>query len=190
MVAWARHNHIPVISTCDVYPNHNGLSATDYCIDGTVGQQKVSYALLENRISYPADGSMDLPRDILRRYRQVILHKRCVDPFEEPRIDRLLSELRATEFILIGTSAEGAVEATALGLLQRGKKISVVTDAVGSHDKKKAKLAFRKIKSKGAKLIETKKIAGRSHLKLVGACHCKTCQKQLEKTDTPVTAEY
>ena len=136
-----------------------------YCIDGTEGQKKIRYTLLENRINFPADGSTDLPRDMLRRYRQVILHKRCVDPFEEPRIDRLLSEVRANEFILVGASIEGAVMATALGLLQRGKRVSVVVDAVGSHNKREARLALRKMEAKGAKLIETKRLAGTSHLR-------------------------
>jgi nicotinamidase-related amidase len=91
-----------------------------------------------------------------------------VDPFEEPRIDRLLSEIRANEFVLIGACAEGAIEATALGLLQRGKKVTVVVDAIGAQDKQRAKHAFRKIAAKGARLIETKKLAGTSHLKSVG----------------------
>jgi len=182
VMAWARNRHTPVISTCEVYSNNNGGSEINYCLDGTEGQKKVSYALLANRINFFADGNTDLPRDLLRRYRQVILHKRCLDPFDEPRIDRLLSEMQASEFILIGACAEGAVQAMALGLLQRGKKVSVITDAIGSHDKRKAKLAFSKMKAKGAAFIETKKLAGKSHLRFVGACHCKTCQKNAEKT--------
>lgn len=168
MMALARAKKIPVISICEVYPNGNGGTAIAYCIDGTDGQKKVSYTLLSNRASFAADNNTDLPIDILRRYRQIILHKRCVDPFDEPRIDRLLSEIRANEFILIGASAEGAVEATALGLLQRGKKVSVVVDAIGAQDKQKAKHALRKISAKGAKLVETKRLAGTSHLKSVG----------------------
>jgi nicotinamidase-related amidase len=177
VIAWARRKKIPVVSVCDINPNDNGSSVISYCLDGTKGQQKISYTLLNNRVSFPADGSTDLPRDIFKRYRQVILHKRCVDPFDEPRIDRLLSEIHAAEFILIGANAEDTVEAMALGLVQRGKHVSVVTDAVGFHDKRQAELAFRKIKAKGAKLIETKKLAGNSHLKGVGICHCQTCQK-------------
>ncbi len=182
VMAWARNRHIPVISTCEVYSNNNGGSEVNYCLDGTEGQKKVSYTLLANHINFSADGNTDLPRDLLRRYQQVILHKRCPYPFDEPRIDRLLSEMQASEFILIGASAEGAIQAMALGLLQRGKKVSIVTDAVGSRDKKKAKLAFRKMKAKGAAFTETRKLAGKSHLRLVGACHCKTCQKNAEKT--------
>jgi nicotinamidase-related amidase len=175
-MAWARSEHVPIISTAEVYPNNNGEDTDGYCIDGTDGQKKIRYTLLRDRVSFAADGNTDLPRDMLRRYRQVILHKRCVDPFDEPRIDRLLSEVRASEFILVGTSLEGAVKMTALGLLQRGKKVTVVVDAVGSHNKKEAKLTLRKMETKGAKLIETKRLAGTSHLKQVGICHCESCQ--------------
>jgi nicotinamidase-related amidase len=178
VMAWARIQGVPIISTAEVYSNSNGNGTPDYCIDGTDGQKKVHYTLLNSRIYLPADGNTDLPRDLLRRYRQVILHKRCVDPFDEPRIDRLLSEVRANEFILVGTSLEGAVKATALGLLQRGKKVTVIVDATGSHNTNEAKLAVRKMETKGAKVIETRKLAGSSHLRHVGACGCESCRGQ------------
>lgn len=176
VMAWARAQHVPIISTAEVYPDNNGESAIDYCIDGTDGQKKIRYTLFKDRVSFAADGNTDLPRDMLRQHKQIILHKRCVDPFDEPRIDRLLSEVRANEFILIGASLEGAVKMTALGLLQRGKKVTIIVDAVGTHNKKDAKLALRKMETKGAKLIETKKLAGTSHLRQVGVCNCESCQ--------------
>ncbi len=176
VLAWARRRDIPIISTAIVYPDNNGETEINYCIDGTEGQKKVNYTLVNNRISFAADGNTDLPRDLLRQYKQVILHKRCVDPFDEPRIDRLLSELRANEFIVVGAGAEGAVKTTALGLLQRGKSVVVVADAVGSSNKREARLALRKMEAKGARLIETKRLAGTSHLRLCGACDCESCR--------------
>jgi nicotinamidase-related amidase len=122
---------------------------------------------------------------MLRQYAQIILHKRCVDPFEEPRIERLLTEMRANEFLIIGSTAEGAVKAAALGLLQRGKNVTVITDAVGSHNKREAKLAIRKVEAKGAKLIETKRVAGVSHLRHIGACDCESCKGLTRKA--PIT---
>lgn len=178
MMAWARVQRIPVISTCEIHPedsSHNGDPRL--CIDGTPGQQKISYTLMENRIAFPADGNTDLPRDMLRRYQQVVLHKRCADPFDEPRIDRLFSELCAAEFVLIGACAEEAVKATALGLLQRDKRVAVIVDAVGYHDNREAKMAFRKMEAKGARLIETRRLAGSSRLRQVGACQCESCQR-------------
>ena len=181
IIAWARSNKIPVISTCEVYCGNGNGNGEYRCIDGTDGQKKIRYTLLRNRVSFPADGNTDLPTDLLQRYRQIILHKRCVDPFDEPRIERLLSEIRASEFILIGACAEGAVSAMALGLLQRGKKVTIVTDAVGVHNKSKSKLALRKAEAKGARLVETKKIAGTSHLRRVGICDCRSCNGQSQK---------
>jgi nicotinamidase-related amidase len=161
-MAWARREKVPVISTAEVYPNNNGCSEICYCLDGTEGQKKLPCTLLRNRVSFPADDINALPADILLAYRQVILHKRCIDPFDEPRIERLLSEVEADEFILIGAGTEDAVRATAMGLLHRGKKVRIIVDALGSHDTREAKLALRKMQAKGAKLIRTKDVASKS----------------------------
>ncbi|MEJ2701536.1 MAG: isochorismatase family protein, partial [Sedimentisphaerales bacterium] len=119
IMAWSRRRHVRVISTAEVHPNNNGASVIPYCIDGTAGQRKIPYTLLTNRASFPADDLNALPAELWRSCRQVVLHKRCTDPFEEPRIDRLLSEVQVEEFVLMGVCAEDAVQATALGLLQR-----------------------------------------------------------------------
>ena len=169
IMAWARHRKIPVISTAEVFYNHGG-STTGHCLEGTEGQRKISYTLLRDRVSFPADGWNALPADLMRAHRQVILHKRCIDPFEEPRIERLLSELEANEFVLMGIDAESAVIATALGLLQRGKKVRVIIDALGSLNQGNAQLAVRKMAAKGAKLSKTRDLAGISHLKYIQTC--------------------
>lgn len=190
LMAWARYNNMSMISIAQVYPDTNTDLETHCCIDGTDGQKKIRYTLLSERISFPADGSTDFPRDVLRRYRQVILHKRSVDPFKEPRIERLLSEVRANEFVLFGATAEDAVMATALGLLQREKKVTIVVDAVGSHDGKEGRLAIRKAEAKGARLIETKKLVGTSHLRQVGVCNCKRCRGGAKEAPIQVGVEY
>ena len=178
MMAWARTNDVSIISMCDAPVNGNG--SPYHARNG--GLQKVRYTLVNNHLRFSPDNNTDLPRDMLRQYKQVILPNRCHDPFDEPRIDRLLSEIRAGEFIVIGTSVEGAVAATVLGLLQRHKAVTVVTDAVGGHDSHNAKMALRKMEAKGATMIETKRLAGTSHLRLVGVCDCDSCRRLLAKT--------
>jgi len=187
IMAWARRRNIPVISICQANPDDNG---DDHCVDGTNGQRKLRYALLNNRVSFAADGNTDLPQDVLRRYHQIILYKRCRDPFDEPRIERLLTEINANEFIVIGATLEGAVAAAALGLLHRGKKVALVTDACGSLNKRQAEMAQRKIHAKGAKLIETKKLAGTSSLQRVGICRCQMCQAPAKETSVKVATTY
>jgi len=123
-------------------------------------QKKVAYTMLERHTSFPADDCTDLLPEILEQYDQVIFRKRCFDPFEEPRVDRMLSELRADEFILIGAVTEGAVKATALGLLSRHKNVTIPVDAIGSYDRTVGKIAVRRMWVRGAKLVNTKTLVG------------------------------
>jgi len=190
MMAWARHKSIPIVSTAEVHPNDNGSSLVEYCIDGTTGQRKIHYTLLSNRVSFPADTMNPLPADLMRAYRQVILHKRTTDPFEEPRIEQLFSEMLANEFILIGAGTEDAIEATALGLLHRGKNVRIVVDALGSHNRRKGKLALRKMKAKGARLIKTRDLAGVSHLRFTGVCGCESCRARMRVEHMEIGAEH
>ncbi len=179
MMAWARSNDIPIISTCELPRTREGSALTNG--KNGLADSKIGYTLLDSHISFAPDNNTDLPRDLLRRYRQVILPKRCLDPFDEPRIDRLFSEVSAGEFILMGTTTEEAVSAMALGLLQRHKNVTIVVDAVGARDHNEAKMALRKMEAKGATLVESKKIAGTSHLRLVGACECDSCRRLMAK---------
>ena len=180
VMAWARYRNIRVISTKLAYiesrtENGDHLQCTD-------GQEKLSYTTRHKTVSFPADGSTDLQREILRNYDQVVLEKRCPDPFKEPRIDRILCELRADEFIVVGALTEEAVKSTVLGLLARRKNVTLLVDAVGSHNKNAAEVALRQMEAKGAKIAEIKNLVGSSCLKLVGACHCDRCQGRLQKT--------
>ncbi len=172
-MAWARAKNLRVVSTNLCKAGKNG---DEFCVIGTNGQRKISYTLRNRRVVLAADGCTDLQRDIFVYYDQIILQKRCNDPFDEPRAERFLSELKADEFIVIGAMAEGAVAATVLGLLQRGKKVTIFADAVGTHNRRKADVAFRKMKAKGASLVETRDYTGSSHLKSVGICKCKLCK--------------
>ena len=158
---WAQMQNIHLISTVQVYSGGCSCWLTD-----TDGQAKLNDTLLESHTSFPADDCTDLLPEILERYNQVIFRKRCFNPFEEPRVDRMLSELRADEFILIGAVTEGAVRATAIGLLARQKNVTVLTDAVGSYDRTVGEIALRSMWVRGAKLIDTKALVGFSCLHL------------------------
>ena len=186
VMAWARVKNIRVISTEQVYdksdPKHT------WCIAGTEGCRKIAYTVRSNHIIFPADGCTDLPRDILKHHDQIILHKRCVNPFDEPRADRVLGELQVNEFIIIGATAEEAVKATALGLLVRRKNVTILVDAVGTHDRVAAEIALRQAEAKGAKLADTKALLGSSCLRLVGVCDCDRCQGRAQKQSMGVSA--
>ena len=167
LIAWARVNRIPVISTAlarrsaDVVP----LSGkTLLCVEETPGQRKIPHTLLPRRIMFGPENRLDLPRHILRDYQQVIFQKRTMDPFEQPRADRLLSGLQADEIIVFGMGVDRAVKATVLGLLGRRKPVAVVEDAIDIDLRREAKLALRQMEAKGARMTTTAALAGESIL--------------------------
>ncbi|MCK5000976.1 MAG: isochorismatase family protein, partial [Anaerohalosphaera sp.] len=125
VAAWARVKNLRMISTAQMCPAGNGC---DHCIEGTGGQEKIRYTTRMRNCVFAADGCTDVPRDLFSSYDQVILNKRSMDPFNEPRADRILSELKVDEFIVIGTVTEESVKATVLGLLARRKHVTVLTD--------------------------------------------------------------
>lgn len=165
VMAWARRDHIRVISTAQVHlpTGHNG----DFCLAGTEGICKLHYTLRDRHIVFESGDSTDLPRELFRDFDQVILCKRTEDPFEEPRTERILTEIKASELIIIGGPTESAVLHTVLGLLLRKKSVTVITDAIGSHEKVAAGIALRKMQAKGAKLVDSKSLFGSSNLRQV-----------------------
>jgi len=194
VMAWARQKNIKVISTELINSEKSGKN---YCIEGTVGQEKISYTIRNRHKRFLADGYTDLPRGIFKEYDQVILRKRCPDPFNEPRAERMLSEIRVDEFIVIGALTEEAVKATVLGLLKRKKRVTLLTDAIGYREKNAAELALRQMEAKGAKLIDSKSMLGASCLRVVGVCSCERCrgkllQNNLSKTieSAPIAKDY
>jgi nicotinamidase-related amidase len=187
VAAWARRNDIKIISTVQIYARNGGK--INFCVDGTEGLKKISYTLRSKRKVFAADGNTDLPRDVMRTHDQVVFGKRCADPFEEPRIERFFSETNVDEFVVIGADMERSVKATVLGLLQRGKRVTVIIDATGVHDRNEADLAIRLMQAKGAVLVETKSIAGSSHLKNVGICDCDRCRGLMRKERNESMAE-
>jgi len=153
---WGLRKNISIISTVQIYTNHNSnLGMIDQ-----EGQKKITTTLCSRRTCFPANDRTDLPPQILAEYDQVIFCKRCFDPFEEPKTDRILSELQADEFILIGTVAEGSVKTTASGLLARRKNVTIVCDAIGSYRRKTGEIIFRQMLVRGASLISTNELIG------------------------------
>ena len=162
VVNWARSKHIHLISTMQVSCG-SALYASSF-LSGGFSVQKPACTLSRRRIQLDAVDCTDLPSGVVERYDQVIVHKRCHDPFAEPRADRLFTELDADEFIVVGAPTEGAVKATTLGLLARGKRVTVVMDATGPLSLPLARRALRTMKAKGARLVETNALLNGLHM--------------------------
>jgi len=157
VIRWAHLGNIHMISTVQILNGYAKL-----LFNGTEGQKKIRHTLWRRYISFDATDCTDLLPGIFEEYEQVVFCKRCFDPFAEPRVDRMLSESAADEFILVGAATEGAIKATALGLLARHKKVTVLIDAIGSYNKIVGRQTLRLLRERGAKLTNTESLLASS----------------------------
>ena len=167
IIAWARLNQVPIISTTLARrpDQKQGCCAPPVrCVEGTAGQRKLSFILCGSRKRFGPEAAMDLPRQLFEDYQQVVFEKRVENPFELPRADRLLSEIKADELLVFGMGLENAVKATVLGLLHRKKKVTLITDATAGFEYRPSVLALRQIEAKGAHLVKTAALAGKGTL--------------------------
>ncbi len=138
------------------------------CVRGTRGQRKPSYTLMPSRIMIDSDGSHTVGLDVLLQHQQVILVKNDRDPFANPKIDRLLTEVPADQFVIWGVDLEVTVRLLALGLLLRGRRVAVIADACGYWDPEQADMTLRQLQAKGCHVVTARefvreRLAARRH---------------------------
>jgi nicotinamidase/pyrazinamidase len=112
----------------NLYPHH--------CVVCTAGQAKPAVTLLEK-----SDAA-----------RQVILEKQELDCFTNPRLAPLLGELGVERAVVYGVVTEICVRFAAFGLLKRGLRVEVVTDAIQALDEGAARKMFSEFQAAGGHL--------------------------------------
>jgi len=134
-----------VISTMDahseddpefkIYPHH--------CVAETASQRKPASTLVTSRATLPAapDG-----------VRQLILEKQTLDCFSNPHLRPLLAKLGAERYVVYGVVTEICVRFAAFGLLETGRRVELVTDAVKALDEDAARKMFRDFTAAGGVL--------------------------------------
>jgi nicotinamidase/pyrazinamidase len=145
---------ILVLSTVDAHPE-NDSEFTEYaahCIRETAGQRKPDSTLLTPRATLP-EGTAVLPG--LDGVKQVLVEKSSVDCFRNRNLTRLLTTLGVTNCAVYGVAAEVAVRHAAMGLLQLGVRVQLVTDAVGQVNESIARRARNEFVRDGGLLIES-----------------------------------
>lgn len=163
VVAWIKRNQTPVISSIEAHREYELSDSGNpiHCVDGSDGQEKLEFTLLDNRKYVASDNTLALPVDLFASYQQVIFWKRAEDLLSNPKADRLISHAQVGEFLLFGVGMETSIKTLALALLARGKKVNVVVDACGYWSEGTADQALRQIEAKGASLVTVEQLLSR-----------------------------
>ncbi len=167
----ARRRHVPVLSTVlRVRPGQLGpLATVPHCIVGTPGERKMTRTLLTHRINLGLRNITDLPHGIFQHYHQVIVEKRDTNIFVHARIERLITEMSATTFVVCGAGVGQGIAEAVIGLRSRGFSVIVAKDAVLNTDGPRYILPIERMEAKGAVLLPTNKIVLPPHPQ--GAAH-------------------
>jgi len=126
-----------------------------HCVKGTPGAELVPEALTGKVARISNDLSATLPED-LSQYQQILLEKQTLNIFESRHADELVQRLGThAEFVVFGVVTEYCVSFAAKGLLERGRRVAVVRDAIETLKQDNGESTMAELKRLGARLTTT-----------------------------------
>jgi nicotinamidase/pyrazinamidase len=161
----ARHGHVLLISHGCIHTPDDPEFQTfpPHCVEGTEGAKFVPEALTEKVAVVPNHESASLPDDF-SRFHQLHLHKQTLDIFESRHAHSLVDRLpRHAEIFVFGVVTEYCVRFAAKGLLERGRKVSVISDAIETLNPEESGKTLAELESLGARLVTTDQVLEQIH---------------------------
>jgi len=157
LVDAARERAVLLVSSADAHtPDDEEFRQwPPHCLKGTPGQQKIPETLTGEVWVVPNRPGAELP-DSFDKAQQILLEKQELDVFTNPNTEAVLERLgHNAEFAIFGVVTEYCVRCAAQGLLHRGRRVAVVTDAIETLDPAVGQRTLEELKAKGARLITT-----------------------------------
>jgi nicotinamidase/pyrazinamidase len=126
-----------------------------HCLRGTPGARIIPEGLAKKFCTIPNDASRALPKDVLS-FPQIIFEKQTLDVFDNPHAGELVERLPSdAEYVVFGVVTEFCVRCAAKGLLERGRRVAIVKDAIEALEPEAGRRALDEMKMLGAQLITT-----------------------------------
>src|SRR3984885_13572271 len=139
--------HTPDDPEFKIFPPH--------CVKGTDGAEFVAEGLTQKLARVPNDAAAMLPAD-LSAYQQILLEKQTLNIFESRHADALVQRLGTRpEFVVFGVVTEYCVNFAAKGLLERGRRVAVVRDAIETLNQEEGRKTMEELASLGARIVNT-----------------------------------
>jgi len=146
-----------LVSSGDAHPENDPefQRFPPHCLRGSPGARIIPEGLTKDPVTIPNDSSRKLPEDLFR-HPQVVLQKQTLDVFDNPHTNELVEQLGSdAEYVVFGVVTEYCVKCAAKGLLDRGRKVSIVKDAIETLKPDEGRRALDELQALGARLITT-----------------------------------
>jgi nicotinamidase/pyrazinamidase len=126
-----------------------------HCIRGTEGAHIVSEGLTKDYLIIPNRPSSPLATSLFD-HAQIVIEKQALDVFSNPHTNEIVEHLGPeARYVVFGVVTEYCVHFAAKGLLDRGRKVFVVEDAIETLKAEESERALGELKAMGAQLITT-----------------------------------
>jgi nicotinamidase/pyrazinamidase len=126
-----------------------------HCVKGTAGAELIPEALTEKVARVANDTDAKLPENLFQ-YQQVLLEKQTLNVFESRHADALVKRLgNQAEFVVFGVVTEYCVSFAVKGLLERGRSVAVVRDAIETLKSEDGTATLAELERLGARLTTT-----------------------------------
>ncbi len=165
LVDAARNGHVLLVSDACVHALDDPEFAQFplHCVRGTEGAEIVPELLTERHIRIASTLAARLPDDLFA-WQQIVLEKQMLDVFTNPHTAKLVERLaplgspakgRDAEFFVFGVVTEYCVRLAAKGLLDRGRRVALVTDAIEALSPAAGMSALDELDQLGARFVTT-----------------------------------
>jgi len=153
---WAARHGCVVVSTMDAHAGSDPEFKVwpGHCVAGTLGQRKHDSTLLDRKVTIPSYRTCFE----LAGAQQVIIEKQSLNCFDNENLNEVLVALGADRYIVYGVVTEYCVALAANGLLQTGKPVEIVTDAIETLKQDDGDAALRRLTEKGGRLTRLAEI--------------------------------
>ena len=158
LTRFAAANHIQIVCSADAHAEDDAefKKWRPHCVVGTIGQHKTAGTLLnEQLILSSRPDAFDEIRSRVQGASQIIVEKQMLDCFTNPNLGALLKLLAADHYVVYGVVTEYCVGSAALGLLETGARVHLVTDAIKSLSAAKGRETIQRFRARGGELTTT-----------------------------------
>ena len=157
----AREDRVLIIGDACVHtPNDPEFQRfPPHCVIGTPGAEIIPETRADRVLFIPNRTGAIIPQD-LSIYQQVILEKQTLDVFDNPATQIVLERAarftdRDAEIFVFGVVTEYCVRLAAKGLLERGRRVALVRDAIETLNTEEGAKTIEELKALGARLATT-----------------------------------
>ncbi|MGR3176294.1 MAG: cysteine hydrolase family protein [Candidatus Scalindua sp.] len=155
---YAKEHKIKILSSTDAHTvdDPEFKLFPPHCVKGTSGNQKIEASTCKDNILIE-----NIEQDItefMLDHEQTIIEKQSHDIFDNTNIDKVIVQLDASDYVVFGVATDYCVKFAVLGLLRRGYKVTLVTDAVKATTQEGEEKSLNEMKNAGAVFTTTKDV--------------------------------